>query len=675
VLPLFALCAAALVGVMAWLTLTVRRLEDAERRSRDEAALEETVRLALWRMESQLAPLVAQESSHPYYLYRRSFPARLVATLPSNRPELANVPIVSPLAAPSSPYVRLHFQWDGQGRLSSPQLPEPDRDEDSNRRARESLAAAGHLTDRSKLLASLSSEWIQVEPSSVITPGSSRQPAASPAQVAAVSAELSQRKLRESEHEARIAAAPVELSQQRESQQKARPAADLEVQKQALRQQQAVEAQRQAEAQHRAEAKQQAAMQQKPEAQQQAVGTAEQAALQQKTLSKMEYYARAASNFANVNVQSSSPPRRSPPSYGTTEVRVGRLQPVWIADELLLARRVRVGTQELVQVCWLDWPAMRRWLLAAVSDLLPAAQLVPVAAGDEDETRRLAALPVRLLPGAVAPALASSSSGLGLPLAAAWVLAFVSLAASAALLFGMATLSERRAAFVSAVTHELRTPLTTFRIYSDMLLEGMVQSEEQRRQYLATLSREAERQSHLVENVLAYSRLERGRYAASRESVTVEDLLASVSRSLVAHAEQSGMSLLVSIPAAVAAVTVRVDRSAVERILFNLVDNACKYGRDAADRRIHLDCESDARALRLTISDHGPGIDAREASRLFRPFHKSARDAAQSAPGVGLGLALSRRLAQAIGGDLRAVRTGSGGAAFCLRLPRQDGRT
>ncbi len=249
-----------------------------------------------------------------------------------------------------------------------------------------------------------------------------------------------------------------------------------------------------------------------------------------------------------IDAKDAIPPRRSPPSFGTTEVRVGRLQPVWAENELLLARRVRVGTQELVQVCWLDWPALRSWLLTSVSDLLPAAELVPVAAGDEDETRRLAALPVRLLPGTVTLALASSSSGLRLPLAAAWVLAFVALAASAALLFGMATLSERRAAFVSAVTHELRTPLTTFRIYSDMLLEGMVEGEEQRRQYLATLSREAERQSHLVENVLAYSRLERGRYAAARESVTVEDLLAEVSGSLVAHAEQSGMSLSVSIP-------------------------------------------------------------------------------------------------------------------------------
>jgi signal transduction histidine kinase len=135
-------------------------------------------------------------------------------------------------------------------------------------------------------------------------------------------------------------------------------------------------------------------------------------------------------------------------------------------------------------VCWLDWPALERWLLAGIVDLLPSARLLPVAAGDGDETRRLAALPVRLLPGATTAPPPPADSSLRLPLAVAWGLAFVALAASGALLFGMATLGERRAAFVSAVTHELRTPLTTFRMYSDMLLEGMVASDEQRQHYL-----------------------------------------------------------------------------------------------------------------------------------------------------------------------------------------------
>jgi signal transduction histidine kinase len=117
-------------------------------------------------------------------------------------------------------------------------------------------------------------------------------------------------------------------------------------------------------------------------------------------------------------------------------------------------------------------------------------------------------------------------------------------------------------------------------------------------------------------------------------------------------------------------VRLRVDRSAVERILSSLIDNAGKYTRAASDRRIHLDAETDDRAVHLTVSDHGPGIEPREARRLFRPFHKSARDAAQSAPGVDLGLALSRRLARVRGGDLNVVRGRPAGAAFCLWLPR-----
>ncbi len=550
VLPLFALCAAALVGIVGWLTLTVRRLDEAERRGRREAAREEKVRLALWRMESQLAPIVARESVQPPEAYR---------------------PTAAP---PSSPYVRLRFQWDDAGRASAP--------------------AVGASIDRATVEARLSSEWVVVQPAAP-------PPASAPS--------------------------PPEALRQKE----------------ALRQ---------------VEAKQAEALQR---IQTQAKGDAQE-------LSKLEFQARAATNAANV-----APPTLGPtvrPAAAAEEVRLGRLQPLWVGEELVLARRVRIGSRELVQASWLDWPALERWLLAGVADLLPGARLVPVAADAGDETRRLAALPARLLPGATAAPTEPVDSSLRLPLAVAWGLAFVALAASGALLLGLATLGERRAAFVSAVTHELRTPLTTFRMYSDMLLEGMVSSEEQRREYLTTLSREAERQSHLVENVLAYSRLERGRYAGPAEEISLGALVARVGESLAAHAAQSGMTLATSIPPEAADVRLRVDRSAVERVLFNLVDNACKYARDASDRRIHLDAEADGRAVCLTVSDHGPGIDAKEMRRLFRPFHKSARDAAQSAPGVGLGLALSRRLARALGGDLGAVRDRPQGAAFCLRLPR-----
>ena len=317
------------------------------------------------------------------------------------------------------------------------------------------------------------------------------------------------------------------------------------------------------------------------------------------------------------------------------------MRPVWVSDTLLLARKVTVEKKCYIQGCWLDWPAVRTALLGDVKDLLGDARLEPVtAAGPQAAERLLAALPVRLVPGAVALVLS-----------------------------GAVSLSERRGAFVSAVTHELRTPLTTFQMYTEMLENDMVPEESRRKDYLSTLRTEAERLGHLVENVLAYARLERGSARGRIESVTVKDLVDRSRDVLSARATQAEMVLVVEMAEPHASSPVRADAAAVEQILFNLVDNACKYAATAEDKRIHLRVARSPAVAQLSVCDHGPGIARQEARRLFRPFRKSARDAANSAPGVGLGLALSRRLARHMRGDLTLDTTTPEGACFVLTLP------
>ncbi len=552
VVPLFGLCAAALVAVMGWLTARVRELEREQRRAREEAVLEESVRLALWRMESRLAPLLAQENARSPHAYT--------------------------VVAEPAPFVRAHVEWvpgtDPAARAEA---------QAARLSAREAALYREFLAPgaREALLASLSSEWLPA----VTEPRAPPAPAPAPVVVAKI------------------------------------PPAKAETPPSAL--------------------------------------------LQQQALSEKEYKARL-SNAAVLPAEANRVPRARTPA--AVRVRFARLAPVWLGDELLLARRVEVGARLRVQACWLDWPALRAMLLRSIADLLPAATLAPSVA-DADPARSLAALPVSLVPGHLPATGAPSTSAERLPLVAAWSLAGLALLACGALLFGLATLGERRAAFVSAVTHELRTPLTTFRMYADLLAEGMVPPERQG-EYLDTLRREAERQGHLVENVLAYSRLERGRYRAARETLRLGELIAGLFETLAAQARRAALELQAPPPGAWQEVRVSVDRGAVERVLFNLVDNACKYARGASDPRLQLACHVGPRDVRLELRDHGPGLSAREARRLFRPFHKSARDAAQSAPGVGLGLALSRRLARAIGGDLRLERGTHPGAAFSLHLPR-----
>ena len=353
----------------------------------------------------------------------------------------------------------------------------------------------------------------------------------------------------------------------------------------------------------------------------------------------------------------------------TKRVQEGLSQPLWINGKLLIARRVWFDGREVVQGCWLDWDVLRGELQQRVADLLPDCQLAPVI-----DTRSvnlnhvLATLPAQVIvsqprtpPAAWTP--------IRVALTAAWALFVIGGVAFGLVLRGVLALSERRAAFVSAVTHELRTPLTTFKMYSEMLAQGMVPDPDRQREYLETLQSESQRLAHLVDNVLQYARLERTS-TARREVVPVGDLLRQVEERLARRTESSGFELCVECGDC-KEWKVATDASAVEQILSNLVDNACKYARAASDRRILIRVSARSAWVIIEVLDFGPGFSSIAKRRLFQPFSKSAEQAAGSAPGVGLGLALCKRLARQLGGDLKlADRGGGAGARLRLQLPR-----
>jgi len=356
-------------------------------------------------------------------------------------------------------------------------------------------------------------------------------------------------------------------------------------------------------------------------------------------------------------------------------VREGASRAVWFEGRLLLARRVQAGAEEFVQGCWLDWDRLRTELQREVADLIPKAELRPV--GFEQAAhpgRTLASLPIELVaPPLAAPQFAAPngvSRPLGLALAAAWIGLLLGCSALAGLLYGVTSLSERRAAFVSAVTHELRTPLTTFQLYTEMLAQGMVADADRQREYIATLHQEAGRLGRLVDNVLAYARLERRPVRQPREPQTVAAMLQRTEPRLRDRAERAGVPLDTRIDAAADDARIAAEPTVIDQILLNLVDNACKYAGTRADAAIELAVTATTRCVELRLSDRGPGLSPLAQRRLFTPFCKSDQDAARTAPGLGLGLALSRDLARSEGGDLVLEANTSAGATFLLRLPR-----
>lgn len=352
------------------------------------------------------------------------------------------------------------------------------------------------------------------------------------------------------------------------------------------------------------------------------------------------------------------------------QVRGGLMKPFWLGDQLVLARQVQVGNDRWIQGVWLDWPTIQADLVAHVADLLPEAALVagPVPTRLTPQTQ-LASLPAHLLAGPVPVANGGGFTPLQVSLLLAWISVVLAAATAGAALFSAVSLSERRASFVSAVTHELRTPLTTFRMYTEMLDSGMVDQPDKLKQYFSTLHLEAERLGHVVENVLSYARLERNRYGAVLEPMEVGALLDRVQDRLAARAHQSGARWSVQLGEGAQSRVVRVDLAAVERILFNLVDNACKYGCQEPESPVMLDVKVDDRGVDFRVCDRGPGIPPNQVRRLFQPFEKAPENPSRASEGIGLGLALSRKLAGKMGGDLLALDTVERGACFILRLP------
>lgn len=357
-----------------------------------------------------------------------------------------------------------------------------------------------------------------------------------------------------------------------------------------------------------------------------------------------------------------SPPT---PSIVETSNPIGDFKPIWFEDSLFLVRKGMTITT-FAQGTLIDHEALEKILLQEARRLLPKSSLNKPAEGSDDSFI-LASFPFQLSAGDIGIAPESIPQSISISLIAGWLAASAALLTAYFLISNVMKLSERRASFVSAVTHELRTPLTTFRLYSDMLSSGAVR-EEKKPIYLGILSREADRLSHLVENVLAFSKIERGSPRSKVTEMQINEFLETMRERFESRLDAAGLRLEMK---AIPSFRCTLDTSALEHILFNIIDNAAKYASDSDPPIVTIAIFRKRRGMEIHVSDHGPGIPDSECRRIFRSFHKSAEQAAATKPGIGLGLALSKRLAQTMGGSLKCKGRSddTSGALFILDLP------
>ena len=592
-------CSVALaLGALAWVSVQVVALERSEARSRISADRQETIRRALWRLDSTVAPLLAVEASRPTTAYE------LLEQSPY--PGLGQVSVGTQTLNYDS-YAKQYFN-----------IP----------------SASVYLTD-GRVEDELASLYVSIEPE--------RESTADRPQ-----------------HKTQTAS-------------EAQPSMGVEVQ-----------SQKDSDYEARSRVAQMAVQNAQPklmeEAQQSERGLKDQSDEVRHELN-LSSSPDQVQGFGIQDHQEETPELVVPLTSSA-----GTLTPRWInapdGPKLLLTRSATLNGQPVVQGVELDWDALRTDLTTSIEDVLPGAMLVPSAPTQGSSTYRMATIPVALIPPPMATITSWAWSPAKVGLVVTWIAIIATIFAVGIVLRAAIVLSERRGRFVSAVTHELRTPLTTFRLYSQMLADGMVSDEQVRKEYLSTLKRESERLTGIVENVLEYARLTRVRSGRGKPSgeqtLSPGALVARFRPALARRLSQSNLDLVASLDLeSVQDRTITIDPHAVERIMMNLVENACKYAApsdeenetDEPDTRVHLDVAVRDNTLEMLIADHGPGILPSEQARIFGEFQRGRRGLGNARSGLGLGLALSRGLAREMGGDLQLVSRRGHGAEFLLSIP------
>jgi two-component system phosphate regulon sensor histidine kinase PhoR len=233
--------------------------------------------------------------------------------------------------------------------------------------------------------------------------------------------------------------------------------------------------------------------------------------------------------------------------------------------------------------------------------------------------------------------------------------------------FIYATIKERKlnalkSDFIANVSHELKTPLSVVRMFGEMLLTERVSSPEKRQKYLEMICRESERLSALIENVLDFAALERGKQKYEPVAADLAEIVQRAVETLRHRLEN--IEVRVHVPPEMPQVL--ADEQAVLLAVINLLDNAVKYGEGTP---IDVMVKVERREATVSVRDRGPGIPLDQQRRVFDRFHRVRRPG-QTIRGSGIGLSLVKHIAEAHGGRAWADNAEDGGAIVSFAIPK-----
>src|SRR5579871_3729352 len=219
--------------------------------------------------------------------------------------------------------------------------------------------------------------------------------------------------------------------------------------------------------------------------------------------------------------------------------------------------------------------------------------------------------------------------------------------------------------FIANVSHELRTPLTSIQGYAETLLDSADNIDENTRDFLNIIKRNAERMSRLTEDLLVLARVESGEEKLDLHPHSSRLLVQEAAAAMQENARTTGIEITLN---GVPETPVIADSYAIHQVLGNLISNALRYAQ--AGKQIVLGASEKAHVIEFSVKDFGPGIPSEHLPRIFERFYRVDKARSRETGGTGLGLAIVKHIVLNHGGKVRVESVVGHGATFFFTLPK-----